>query len=71
MWDTRFSGWIPDFKLLVSSWILLENSNLKTWDVDQGLRACSYEPGTAGLARLTGLVFECRDPASHIVFILI
>ena len=26
MWDTRFSGWIPDFKLLVScwNWILLE-----------------------------------------------
>ena len=24
-----FLGWIPDFKLLVSSWTLLENSNLK------------------------------------------
>ena len=21
MWDTRFSGWMPDFKLLVSHWI--------------------------------------------------
>jgi hypothetical protein len=28
MWDTRFSGLIPDFKLLVSRWILLKNSNL-------------------------------------------
>jgi hypothetical protein len=29
MWDTRFSGWIPDFKLLVRIpyWILLKNSN--------------------------------------------
>jgi hypothetical protein len=22
MWNTRFFGWIPDFKLLVSRWIL-------------------------------------------------
>jgi hypothetical protein len=29
MWDTRFSGWIPGFKLLVSCWILLKNTNLK------------------------------------------
>jgi hypothetical protein len=29
MWDTRFSEWIPDFKLLVSCWMLLKNSNLK------------------------------------------
>ena len=29
MWDTRFSGWILDFKLLVSCWIVLKNSNLK------------------------------------------
>ena len=32
MWDTSFSGWIPDLKLLVSRWILLKNSNLKPWD---------------------------------------
>ena len=31
MWDTSFSGWIPDLKLLVSRWILLKNSNLKPW----------------------------------------
>jgi hypothetical protein len=29
IWDTRFCGWISDFKLLVSHWILLKNSNLK------------------------------------------
>ena len=30
MWNIRFFGWIPipDFKLLISCWILLKNSNL-------------------------------------------
>ena len=31
------------------------------------LRACSYEPGNAGLARLTGLVFACRDLALQLL----
>ena len=29
MWDTRFSGWMPDFKLPVSHWILLSAEKFK------------------------------------------